>query len=71
MNKFLTHEEIIQLTACKTRSGQIAILRKNGIKHIIKNNGWPAVTWQQVNAPFTDSNTGSESFEPNYSALLN
>jgi|TARA_B100000700_G_scaffold324244_1_gene429922 hypothetical protein len=71
MNKFLTHEEIIQLTACKTRSGQIAILRKNGIKHSIKRDGWPVVTWQQVNAPFSDSNARIESFEPDFSALLN
>jgi len=70
MNKFLTHEEIIQLTACKTRSGQIAILRKNGIKHSIKRDGWPVVTWQQVNAPFTDEKSRHRNFEPNFDALI-
>ncbi|WP_370600470.1 DUF4224 domain-containing protein [Pseudomonas nitroreducens] len=42
--EFLTHDEICQLTGAKTRAGQIENLRRNGVRHTIKRNGWPAVT---------------------------
>lgn len=40
---FLTHEEICQLTGARTKAGQILVLKRNGIRHTIKRNGWPCV----------------------------
>jgi hypothetical protein len=42
--EFLTHEQVCELTAARTKAGQLAVLRKNGIRHTIKRNGWPCVT---------------------------
>lgn len=42
--EFLTHEEICELTGARNKAGQIANLVRNGIRHTIKRNGWPAVT---------------------------
>lgn len=41
---FLTHEEVCELTGARTRAGQLENLRRNGIRHTIKRNGWPSVT---------------------------
>lgn len=46
--EFLTHEEICQLTGARTRAGQIENLRRNGVRHTIKRNGWPCVTVNAV-----------------------
>ncbi|MNG03774.1 hypothetical protein D3C84_868690 [compost metagenome] len=42
--EFLTHEQVCELTAARTKAGQLAVLRKNGIRHTVKRNGWPCVT---------------------------
>jgi hypothetical protein len=42
--EFLEPEEICILTDARTREGQIDNLRRNGIRHTIKRNGWPCVT---------------------------
>lgn len=42
--EFLTHEEVCQLTGARTKAGQVLVLKRNGIRHTIKRNGWPAVT---------------------------
>ncbi|MNQ84258.1 hypothetical protein D3C85_993800 [compost metagenome] len=44
MIEFLTHDEVCELTEARTRAGQILNLKKNGIRHTIKANGWPCVT---------------------------
>lgn len=41
---FLTHEEVCELTGARTKAGQLENLRRNGIRHTIKRNGWPSVT---------------------------
>ncbi|MNG31079.1 hypothetical protein D3C76_808140 [compost metagenome] len=47
---FLTHEEVCELTGARTKAGQILNLKKNGIRHTIKVNGWPSVTAMAVTA---------------------
>lgn len=41
---FLTHNEVCELTGAKTKAGQIENLKRNGVRHTIKRNGWPSVT---------------------------
>lgn len=41
---FLTREQVAELTGAKTRKGQIANLRKNGLRHTLNAAGWPMVT---------------------------
>lgn len=45
---FLTHSEVIELTGSHRRLGQIEALKRNGIRHTIKRNGWPCVTRNAV-----------------------
>ena len=42
--EFLTPEQIKELTGAGTKARQIEVLRRNGIRHTIKCNGWPCVT---------------------------
>lgn len=48
--QFLSHEEVCELTGARTKAGQILNLKKNGVRHTIKVNGWPSVTAQAVTA---------------------
>ncbi|NUU35172.1 DUF4224 domain-containing protein [Pseudomonas sp. C2B4] len=41
--QFLSHEQVCELTGAKTKAGQITVLKRNGIRHTIKRNGWPCV----------------------------
>ena len=50
MLEFLTHTQVCELTGARTKAGQILNLKKNGIRHSIKRNGWPAVTTDAVTA---------------------
>ncbi len=50
MIEFLTHAQVRELTGAGTKAGQIQNLKKNGIRHSIKRNGWPAVTTDAVTA---------------------
>ncbi|WP_288082194.1 DUF4224 domain-containing protein [Pseudomonas sp.] len=45
---FLTKPEIAELTGAGTKGGQIAVLKRNGIRHTIKASGWPCVTRDAV-----------------------
>ncbi len=45
---FLTLEEIKELTGAGTRRRVIENLARNGIRHTIKANGWPAVAWAAI-----------------------
>jgi hypothetical protein len=40
----LSRTEIAELTRAKTRAGQIRVLQRNGVRHIIAADGWPSVT---------------------------
>ncbi|RKS17090.1 uncharacterized protein DUF4224 [Pseudomonas sp. WPR_5_2] len=42
--EFLTHEQVCELTAARTKAGQLTVLTRNGIRHTVKRNGWPCVT---------------------------
>lgn len=41
--EFLSHDQVCELTGAKTKAGQIIVLKRNGIRHTIKRNGWPCV----------------------------
>lgn len=45
---FLSHEEVCELTGAKTKAGQIENLKRNGIRHTVKRNGWPSVAAANV-----------------------
>ncbi len=40
---FLSHQDVCTLTGAKTKAGQVQVLKRNGIRHTIKRNGWPCV----------------------------
>ncbi|VVP79066.1 hypothetical protein PS928_00539 [Pseudomonas fluorescens] len=48
--QFLSHDEVCELTGARTKAGQILNLKKNGVRHTIKMNGWPSVTAMAVTA---------------------
>lgn len=45
---FLSLEEVKELTGAGTKKTVLANLRKNGIRHTIRADGWPAVAWAAV-----------------------
>lgn len=48
--EFLSHEDVCQLTGARSKAAQIMNLKRNGIRHTIKVNGWPSVTTAAVTA---------------------
>lgn len=48
MSLCLTRDEIADLSRCKLKSGQLAFLRQNGIRHYVDAHGWPVVTHAAV-----------------------
>ncbi|KAF1045660.1 DUF4224 domain-containing protein [Xylophilus sp.] len=45
---FLSLEEVKELTGAGTKRKILANLRKNGIRHSIRADGWPSVAWANV-----------------------
>lgn len=50
---FLTHKEVCEPTGARTKAKQIEVLKKNGIRHTVKANGWPCVITASLLAPAT------------------
>ncbi|HBN9635933.1 hypothetical protein APA73_09745 [Pseudomonas aeruginosa] len=50
---FLTHEEVCEPTGARAKAKQIEVLKKNGIRHTVKANGWPCVITDSLLAPAT------------------
>lgn len=48
--QFLSHKEVCELTGARTKAGQIMNLKRNGVRHTIKVNGWPSVTAAAITA---------------------
>jgi hypothetical protein len=48
--QFLSHDEVCELTGARTKAGQIINLKRNGVRHTIKVNGWPSVTLTAIQA---------------------
>ncbi|WP_296261405.1 MULTISPECIES: DUF4224 domain-containing protein [unclassified Pseudomonas] len=48
--EFLSHEDVCQLTGARSKAAQIMNLKRNGIRHTVKVNGWPSVTTMAVTA---------------------
>lgn len=38
-----SHGEVAEMTGAHTRAGQIKVLQRNGVSHIINAAGWPVV----------------------------
>ncbi|RAI69267.1 hypothetical protein DOZ80_14000 [Pseudomonas fluorescens] len=62
--EFLTHEQVCELTAARTKAGQLAVLRKNGVRHTIKRNGWPCVTTSALLDPKQSQSSEPGSWKP-------
>jgi hypothetical protein len=41
---FLSRQQITEFTRAHTRAKQLRVLRKNGIRHYVDDDGWPIVT---------------------------
>ncbi|MNR46002.1 hypothetical protein D3C85_1649120 [compost metagenome] len=48
--QFLSSREVCELTGAGTKAKQINNLKKNGIRHTIKETGWPCVTVMALTA---------------------
>jgi hypothetical protein len=64
----LTRAEVAELTAARTKAGQIAVLRRNGIHYIVAADGWPSVPRVAVESP-PARRTAVHEAEPNWGAL--
>ena len=67
MHPCYSKTELAQITRAHTKAGQIAFLRRGGIKHYIDNHGWPVVlrsTLETNHAPAHDQ----QSWSPNKAA---
>lgn len=67
--RFLTRDELVELTGCSTKMGQRNVLVRNGISHTVRKDGWPAVTWYQVNHPSNHVSVEADT-QPNFGALV-
>jgi len=45
---FLSLDEVKELTGAGTKKTVLANLCKNGIRHTIRADGWPSVSWAAV-----------------------
>lgn len=44
----LSRQQIAEFTRAHTRAKQLRVLRKNGIRHYVDDDGWPIVTLAAV-----------------------
>ncbi|WXL27721.1 DUF4224 domain-containing protein [Ectopseudomonas mendocina] len=62
--EFLSHDQVCELTGARTKAGQISVLKKNGIRHTIKLNGWPSVTTQAITSTGTETPDIKSAWQP-------
>lgn len=62
--EFLSHDQVCELTGARTKAGQISVLKKNGIRHTIKLNGWPSVTTQAITSNSADAPDSKAAWQP-------
>jgi hypothetical protein len=66
----LTKEDLEQLRGFTQPSAQIRWLKKQGIGHFVRNDGYPSVTWEFVNHPHGKSlNMQPKAAQPNFGAI--
>lgn len=61
--RLLTEADLVELTGVRQGAAQVRFLQKWGIAHVVKGNGRPAVTWDQVNK------VDRQRSRPNFGAL--
>jgi hypothetical protein len=67
MSLCLSREEIVELTRAHTRAGQLRMLRANGIRHYVDNDGRPVVTRAAVEG-LPDKAQDDQPWKPNKAA---
>lgn len=65
-DRFLTQDELRELTGTDSATKQMRILSEHGINYVRGVNNHVAVTWHSVNNPVTPQTTDSG---PNFNAL--
>jgi hypothetical protein len=70
MTKFLTQDEIKELTGFKRPSGQLKWLRSKGIEALSKGDGTLAVLWEAVEARMLGTKESkNKAVSPNWGAM--
>lgn len=67
MSLCLSRAEIADMSRCKLKSGQLAFLRANGIRHYVDAHGWPVVTRATVEG-LPETAQADTSWKPNKAA---
>lgn len=67
---FLTNDDIIELTECKTTTNQITWLARNGIKFLLSHNGKPKVLVSHIEEIMGSSIKPRRRSEPDEKALM-
>lgn len=70
MNVFLTEEEVRELTGSARKMEQSELLRRQGVRHFVRKDGRPMVTWYQVNNPVTETLVSDNNNAPDFGALI-
>ena len=65
-DRFLTQDELRELTGTDSATKQMRILSEHGINYVRGVNNHIAVTWHSVNNPLTSQATDNE---PDFNAL--
>lgn len=60
---FLSRQQIVEFTRAHTRAKQLRVLRNNGIRHYVDDDGWPIVTVAAVEG-LHESEQDRQSWKP-------
>lgn len=64
----LSRQETAELCRARTKAGQLAFLRNNGIRHYVDTHGWPVVLRAAVEGPQAQAHDGRPAWKPNKAA---
>lgn len=65
--RFLSRDEIADMTRTPFRARQVAFFVRNGIRHYLDEHGWPVVTWAAVEGK-SEPAQDAASWKPNKAA---
>ncbi|WP_076543078.1 DUF4224 domain-containing protein [Shewanella sp. UCD-KL21] len=66
----LTTEELQKLSGLTQAAAQVKWLKRQGIKHYVRNDGRPSVTWKFVNTPHESGvHSQNKTLQPNFGAI--
>lgn len=71
MSKILTPEEVYSLTGSRHKKKQCQVLDDRGILYVPRADGWPAVTWNAVDAVLAPSSNNSADAMIDFGAINN